>query len=218
MILEHDDSSLLGPARMLRGYQLGDLIAEADAARAHDAALVIQADARADIDVLGLLRFVLTETAFTLAVLDAELLQTTLARLIADRAVERMVGEQELHHTTTALLGELAFGADAHALADGVGAGDHGARHPADLGKAVLVFLGLGAGSGTRRHAHLDEAHTAVARRAELRVVAVVGHLGLHLLTGLDHARAFGELVPSAIDLHIDHVHGRLGGGGAGGV
>jgi diadenosine tetraphosphate (Ap4A) HIT family hydrolase len=37
-----------------------------------------------------------------------------------------------------------------------------------------------------------------------------------HLLACLDHARAFGELVPNAVDLHI-HKIGRWRGGNRGG-
>jgi hypothetical protein len=70
---------------------IGDLSSEADATAAHDAALVIEAHTWADVHILRLLDLVLTEAAFAFAMLDAELLQTALTSLIADRAVERMI-------------------------------------------------------------------------------------------------------------------------------
>ena len=195
---------------------IGDLGGEADAAAAHDAALVIEAHTRADIDVLRLLDLVFAEAALAFAVLDTELLEAALACLIADGAIERVIDEEEFHHALAAFLREGAFGADAHAFGDGVRTGDDGARHPADLWHAVLVFFRLGAGSGARRHAHFDQAHAAVAGGGEFGVVAVVRDLGLGLLARFDHARAFGELEPDAVDLHVHEIGrwGRRGGRG----
>ena len=193
-----------------------DLCGETNAAAAHDAALVIKADTRSDIDVLGLLDLVFAEAAFAFAVFDAELLKAAFAGLIANRAVERVIDEEKLHHAFAAFLREQRIGADAHAFGDGVGTSDDGTWHPADLWHAVFVFLRLGAGSRARRHAHLDEAHAAVAGGGELRVVAVVRDVLLGLLARFDHSRAFGEFEPDAINLHV-HEIGRRWSGNRGG-
>ncbi len=183
-----------------------DLIHESDTAAAHDAALVVEADAWADIDVLRLFHFHVHEPGHAAAVLDGLLLQAALAGLIANRTVQRVIDEKELHDAFAALFHEIAGGADAHIFADGIRAGDDGAGNPADDFIAIPVPLRLLAGGGTGGHAHLDEAHAAVARRAELRMVTIVGDRDLRLAAGLDHAGAFGKLVPNAINLDVDHA------------
>ena len=81
----------------------GDLGREADAARAVDAARHDRLDQRADVLVLdGAL--VLLEAAAVDAVGHRLVLQVALAALVADRAVERVVDEQELHHPFARLL------------------------------------------------------------------------------------------------------------------
>ncbi len=47
----------------------------------------------------GFLTFSSRKRLSAVAVLDAELLEPALARLVADRAVERVVDQQELHHS-----------------------------------------------------------------------------------------------------------------------
>src|SRR6185295_5202286 len=61
---------------------------EADAARAEDAALLVEQDVVADRLVLQELALRLAEAAGAVAVLVGEVLQVALARLVADRAVE----------------------------------------------------------------------------------------------------------------------------------
>src|SRR4051794_39684582 len=83
-----------------------DLLAEADATRAKDAALVIQCDAWAEFDVLRLLHFIFEEARLRIAVLDAEFLQPALTGLIADGAVEWVINEEEFHHAAPAFFDE----------------------------------------------------------------------------------------------------------------
>jgi hypothetical protein len=91
-----------------------------------------------------------------LAVLERVVLEAALARLVADRAVERVVDEQELHHRA------LRFGG----LGDSVRTTMPSLHH---LRRAGGLQLG---------HAlDLDQAHPALADHREARVVAVVGDL-----------------------------------------
>ena len=192
-----------------------DLSAEADAAAAHDAALVIKTDTRSNIDVLRLLDLLFTEAALALAMLDAEFLESALASLIADRAVERMIDQQEFHHAFAHFLSQRALRADAHAFRDRIGTSDDRTRHPADVGHPVLVLFRLRAGGWTRRHAHLHKAHAAIAGGGKLGVIAVVRDFFLHLLAGLDHPHALRELMPDTIDLNIHEIRRRRWGGGS---
>jgi hypothetical protein len=64
-----------------------DFLAETDAARAENAALVIKRHPRAELHSFRLFHFVLQETRLRNAVIDTELLQLAFAGLIADRAI-----------------------------------------------------------------------------------------------------------------------------------
>ena len=92
------------------------------------------------------------EAALAGSVGDRLVLQRALAALVADRAVERVVDEQELEDAVLRLLGDVGFGLDDHAVAHR----EHAAR------------LQAGAAAGV----DLDEAHTAHADRLHARVVA----------------------------------------------
>lgn len=200
---------------------LGHLVHEADATRAQDATLVIEDDTLADVDMLGLLDLVILEAGISLAVLDGELLEAALARLVANGAVEGVVDEKELKDALAAFLDERGVRADAESLGDLDGAGDGGTRAPSNDRAAILAQLGL----AVRAHlgsAHLDQAHAAVARGAERRMVTVMGDVAASLHAGLDQAGSLGELLPLAVDLDIHHWNGRssvlgLGFGGGGG-
>ena len=77
---------------------LCDFLAEPNAARAENATLVVERDARPELDVFRFLHLVFEETRLARAVLDAEFLQSAFAGLIANGTIERMVDEQEFHH------------------------------------------------------------------------------------------------------------------------
>ena len=184
---------------------IGDLVSEADATAAHDAALVVEPDTGTDGNVLRLFHLPLTEAGFAFAVLDAELLQAAFPRLITNRAVEGVIREEKFHHALAAFFGERAGRAYAHVRADRVRAGDHGTGHPGD-GK-VAVFVGggcFGTRSGARWHPHFDEAHAAVAGRSQLGVITIVRDFDPGLTAGFDHPHSFGKLIPHTVDFDVN--------------
>ena len=66
--------------------------------RAHEhAALAVEQDLRGDVDRLGERALHAVEAGLAAAVAHRLVLQRALAALVADRAVERVVDEQELH-------------------------------------------------------------------------------------------------------------------------
>ncbi len=182
-----------------------DLVHEADAARAHDAALVVQADARADIDVFRLFHLHVDEARDAAAEANRLFLKTALARLIADRAVQGVVDQEKLHHAFAAFFDQLAGGADAHVFRDRIRAGDGGTWHPANFLKAVLIIGRLLTRGGATRHSHLDQAHPAVSWHCQLRMVTVIRHIHFDLSAGLDHPGAFGKFIPDTVDLDVYH-------------
>src|SRR2546430_5704394 len=76
---------------------LGDLLAEAHAAVAEDAALAVDRDRRRELERLDEVALGLDEARAAAAPAEADVLQRALAALVADGAVERVVDEQELH-------------------------------------------------------------------------------------------------------------------------
>ncbi len=106
-------------------------------------------------------------------------LEAAFAGLIADRAVQRVVDEQELHDRPLRLVGVRRGGADDH---------------------AVLHHLG-GAGGLELAHAFdLDHAHAALADDRQARVIAVVGDLNSDLESGFDQVGAGGHLDRASVD------------------
>src|SRR6476619_6363587 len=76
---------------------LADLLAEAHAAVAEDAALAVDRDQRAQRERLLEVALGLDEARRAAAPAERDVLQRALAALVAHGAVERVVDEQELH-------------------------------------------------------------------------------------------------------------------------
>ena len=181
-----------------------DFLHESDAARAHDAALVIENDPLAEIDALRLFDLLLDKPGLAFAELDRKFLQAALPGLVADRAVERMVDQKKFHHAVPAFLDHRGRRLDAHTFRDLGGTRNDRARAPGNLRASVRAKNRLAVRCHLR-HAELDEAHPAVARRAELRVIAIVRDEFPALHAGFDESRPLGKLPPLAVHLHIDH-------------
>src|SRR6185436_9626450 len=120
------------------GYA-GHFRGEANATGAVDAAVHARLDERADILVLDC-ALVFGVTAGVDAIGHRLVLQIALAALVADRAIERVVDEQELHHPFARLLDHRRLGEDLRRLAIGAGpeiADAHGAAR-LRLGRSAL--------------------------------------------------------------------------------
>src|SRR5262249_49416021 len=98
---------------------LGDLLAEADAAVAEDAALTVDRDQRRELDRLLEMALRVGEAAATRAPAHGDVLQRAFAAFVADRAVERVVDEQELDHRALRVLDLVGASVDDHSVADG---------------------------------------------------------------------------------------------------
>ena len=185
------DLGILAAADQAELGNAGDLGGEADAARAVDAAVHDRLDQRADILVLDRALVLLVARG-----IDAEghrlVLQVALAALVADRAIERMVDQQELHHAFAGLLDHRRVGEDLRRLAVRAGA-------------QVAHAHGAG-GLRLRRPAlHLDQAHAAVAGDRQPLVEAEARHLRARLLRRLQQRVVVGYLDLFAVDLELSH-------------
>ena len=121
----------------------GNVVGEPDASGAVDAAVHRRLDQRANVLVLnGTLAADLVEAAAVGTVAHGLVLKIALATLVANRAVEGVVGEEELHDALAGLVDEGRVGLDDHAGLDGPGAGRNGLRRPLDLDQAHTAVSG----------------------------------------------------------------------------
>ena len=182
---------------------VGDLLTETDAARAENAAFVIECDPRPEYNVFWFLDLVLEKTRFGIAEINADFLQATFASLIAYRAIERMIDKQEFHHTALTLLHQRRIGTNRHAFGYVLGTGDLRTRNPVDDRFAVGAELWF-AIRAEPREAHFDQTHPTIARRAQLFVITITRHITSSLLARLYHAHAFRKLMPDTVNLDVE--------------
>ena len=161
----------------------GHFVGKADAARALDAAGHRGLDDRAHVLVVDR-PLVLLEPRARAAIGDRLVLQVALAALVADRAVQRVVDEQELHHPFAGLLDHRAICADRLAIGGGQ--------------SATRLRLG-------RPGSNLDQAHAAIAGDRQPLVVAEARDLLAGKLARLQHGRALRDLELDAVDGDFRH-------------
>ena len=180
---ERDDLRVLAATDHAELHDAGDFLAEADAARALDATRhLLGRDERPQVLVEDdALRFGVPRRRSAIA--DREVLQLAFAALVADRAVERMVDQQELHHAVLRLLRLLRMRPDLHAL---------GRR-------------GRAGGQRLRRLLDLHQAHPAIGGDRQLLVPAEMRHVDVELVRGVHHRAARCHLHLSPVDLEVQH-------------
>src|SRR3954464_13583792 len=115
---------------------LGDLLAEAHAAVAEDAALAVDGDERRERERLLEVALGLDEARPPAAPAEGDVLQRALAALVWHRAVERVVDEQELDDGGLRLVPARGLRVDDHAVLDGRRAGRLQLGDARDLGNA----------------------------------------------------------------------------------
>ena len=162
----------------------GDLLREADAPRADDASLGVEHHVRSDRLLLEAFDLFLAEARPPGAVAEGVLLQPALPGLIADRAVERVIGQEELHHGAAAVLDLGARGPHHHPVGGDRRAGGGQLGHLLDL----------------------DEADAAVAGDGEPGVIAVPRHIDAGPAGRLQHGGALLDLHFATVDGQLDRV------------
>ena len=170
-----------------------DLGLEPRAALAQDAAVAVEQDLRGHLDGLGVGPLDIDEARFGAAVGERLVLERAFAALVADRAVKRVVDEEELDDSALRLGRDLrrALGVDLHAGRDGLSAGGHG------LGP----FRDDAVAPGAR---DLDEALPAGAGGLEQRMVAKARNAHAYFLGRADDEGSRGNLDVLAVDCDID--------------
>src|ERR1700731_4401659 len=181
---------------------LGDFVAETNAARTKDAALVVQCHPRSEFHRFWFLHLVFLETGFRRAVLATQFPQLAFPGLIANRTVEWMIDQKKFHHAALAFAHQRRSRSDTHAFSHVLRAGDLRSRHPIDDWFAILAELRFTIRSHLR-HAHFDETHAAVTRGTQLLVITVARHITTGAFARFDDASPFREPMPDAINLNI---------------
>ena len=147
-----------------------------------DATVHVGLDQRAEIFVTdGTLVFL--EPAAVEAISHRLVLQIAFATLIADRAIERVIDQQELHHPLLCLDRLGRVGENDHAV---------GCRHCARRDR-LWRFL------------HLHETHPAISGDREPLMVAKVGNLDPRMFAGLQDRVAGRHLDVAAVDRQLRH-------------
>ncbi len=164
---------------------LRDLLREAHAAVAEDAALAVDRDQRRELERLAEVALGLDEARGARAPAVGDVLERALAALVAHRAVERVVDEQELDHGALGLVHAGGLRVHDHAVLDRRRAARLQLRDPLDL----------------------DQAHAAGADRlAELGLVAEDGDLDVAVLGRVDQHQVLGRRDLAAVDRERDPV------------
>ena len=127
------------------------------------------------------------------AVTHRLILQIAFAALVADRTVERMVDEEELHHPLARLARHRRIG-------------EHDRRLAVRAGPQVLDRHGAGRGRLRRPALHFDQAHSAVARDRKPFVEAEPRHLGPGRLASLEKRIFGGNVDFLAVDDDLAHA------------
>ena len=181
---EGHDFRVLAAPHHAEFHHAGDLLAEAHAAGAVDAAAhLFHRDQRADALVeYHALLFLVARGARSVA--HREVLQLAFAALVANRAVERVVDQQEFHHRLLRGPGVLGFGKHLHAVGDRRGAGRQG------LGRLL----------------HLHQAHAAIGGDRELLVIAEVRNGDAERVGRVHHRGAALHLDLPAVYFYCWHI------------
>ena len=162
------------------------LVGEPGAAIAQDATLTVEVHRLGDGDRLAVVALFLHEPAFARTVGHRGVLKRALAALVAHRAIERVVDEQELEHPVLGLAHPVVLRIDDHAVA----ALQHARR------------LQRGSATGV----DLDEAHAAHAHRVHAAVVAEPGDVMTGTLGGVDQQIALLRDHRVAVDRDGDRL------------
>jgi hypothetical protein len=159
-----------------------DLLAEPHASRAQDAALRVEHDLPPDVDRLGLADLLDVHPREVMVVIHVVTLQRALARLVADRAVDRMVLERELQHRAPGLEHRRALGVHDH----------------------LRAHLDLTRGLELAHLLDLDQALPTVGGDRQSRVIAEVADVLADELGRLEHVGALADRDRLAVDRERD--------------
>lgn len=158
----------------------GNLLREANAARALDATGHVRCDQGPEVFILHR-AFALVVTGQVTTKSHREVLELTLTALVADGAIQRVVDEKEFHRRPLRTNSLRGLGKDLHPF-----------RHRRRTGWQRL-----------RRLLDFNQAHAAVSRNGQLLVVTEARHVRVVRIRDVNDHRALARLHRHAVDFHI---------------
>ena len=187
-------------------YRIADqFILKTGAARALNAAFAVEEDQIAQRVMLRQVHLIgqrKARIAFTVA--HRQVLQRTFAALVADRAVQRVAGQQKFNDVIARFFDLRRRGADGQAFADdGRTSGGH-FRLPADDRLALCIELRLLRILIDLYLPHFDQAHAAHASGRQLRMVAEYRNVVAERFGGIDQIFALRDGVGDVVDINGD--------------
>ena len=176
---------MLAAVRHTQLHLAGDFLPEAHAARALDAAVhFLHGNKRPHVFGSKHALFFFVARA-VLTITHGQILQQAFTALVANRAIQRVVDEQKLHHPFLRLDRFDALGVHHHAIHRRRGAGRHG----------IGLFFDI------------HQAHAAVGRNRQFLVVAEVRNENAGLLGSLNQHAACRHLDFFAVDIEFNHLN-----------
>ena len=164
---ERHHLDMLAPTGHAQFHLARNLLPETNTTAAMDAAGHVSGHQRPQI-LLGHDAFRFAITALDAAIAHRDILQLALTALVADRAIERMVDQQKLHHALLCVDGVLRTGLDLHAV------GDRGRTRGQGLGRLL----------------DLNQTHATRGGNRQLLVITKVRDVDAQLLRGLNQRGA----------------------------
>ena len=181
------DFGVLAPMNHAQLHDARNLLAETYTTRAMDAAAhLLHRDEWAHILVKHHALFFLV-TGRRCAVPYGQILQLTLATLVTNGAVQRMIDQQEFHDRLLGLDSLVALGAHDHALRHWRGTGRHG------LGRFFDVY----------------QTHAAVGGNGQLLVIAEMRNVSTSFFSRMHHHAAFGHFHLLSVKFDFNHMFSR---------
>src|SRR5260221_2773 len=176
-----DDDAVGAPHTHAESFDVHAFIANTHAAEAENAARSVVINNFRPF-FFGTMKFFFDETAGIGAVAENHVLQLALTAFVADRAVERVVGEEKFQNAFASLLDLRSVGSNHHAVGRDQSASGLHLGHLFDF----------------------DQAHAAGGLQRKSRVVTEGRNFGSDLLGGFDHQRARGDLQFAVVNFERD--------------
>ena len=174
LAVEGTDLQVFAAVHAAQFVGAGDFGRHPDAAGAVDAAGHFAGDQRAQI-FIGHGALALDKPVDRTAIAQRQILQLAFATLVTDRAVQRMVDQQKLHHIALRFQRLVVAREDLHAV-----------HHRRGASRRRL-------GRGAATHFGIHHAHAAIGGNRQFLVVTETRNRDAGLVGGLDDHRAFGR-------------------------
>ena len=185
------DFHVLAAARRTQFQLAGHFLQQSDTAGAMDTTRHVGGNQRTDERVPDH-AFVFGKARHVTAIFQCQVLQFAFTTLVTDRAIQRVVDQQEFHHPLLRAPGQLRAGKDLHAIG-----------HRGSTGRQRLRHL-----------LHLDHAHAAVGGNGQFLVVAETRHADTRRIGHLDNHVTPARLKGLPVDLDAHRVFRRNVGPG----